>query len=350
KEGAWPETTSKGLGQHQTVYAGELQGILLALQAVQYTADAPSHVLISVDNTCALTHSTDPSPTSGQHLRLAIRQMFEDLQRTLVSTQILLSWSPGHVGVAGNEVADMMAKEAVRRWESAAREREQRKERKTHLKGRLVFTPDMAELSSGSSEEESEWEEDERGGRSTRHLAKSARLTQLSDDGPPGSRSVSQLPASISALWTAHKQATRARWDEEWRRSTVGRQLFAASPLASRSAKYYDGLSRRQATLLCRLRTGASSLNGYRAKFDSSRDPLCECGEEEDREHLLLACPLYDEARKSLLKHIRLRKTPTAGQLLGNPSYRNALLDFLDRTGRFPQLLRSPEAEKKDME
>ncbi|KAJ8291412.1 hypothetical protein OF846_005436 [Rhodotorula toruloides] len=320
-----------------------------ALQAIQHTADPPSHVLLSVDNTSALTHSTDPAPSSGQHLRLAIRETLEELQRTCVS-QVILSWSPGHVGIVGNEAADLAAKEAVRRAESATREREQRKERKAHLKGRLVFIPDMAELSSGSEDEGSEWEEGGRGGRSTRHLAKLSRPAQLSDDNPLELGSEAQLPASTSALWTAHKQATRVRWDEEWRRSTVDRQLFAASQLASRSYRYYDGLHRCQATLLCRLCTGASSLNAYRAKFDPACDPLCGCGEEEEREHLLLTCPLYNDARHSLFQHLRLRKLPTAGQLLGNPSYRDAILYFLDRTGRFPRLSRSPEAEKKDKE
>ncbi|GAA6057549.1 hypothetical protein NBRC10513_005600 [Rhodotorula toruloides] len=177
---------------------------------------------------------------------------------------------------------------------------------------------------------------------------KSARLTQLSDNDSLGLGLDAQLPASTSALWTAHKRATRARWDDKWRRSSVGRHLFAASQLASRSSRYYNGLTRRQATLLCRLRTGASSLNAYRAKFDASRDPLCSCGEEEDREHILLTCPLYGDIRDSLLKHLRLRKLPSAGQLLGNPSYRNAVLDFLDRTGRFPRLTKAQEAEKKD--
>ncbi|BGP11034.1 Pre-mRNA-splicing helicase BRR2 [Rhodotorula toruloides] len=40
----------------------------------------------------------------------------------------------------------------------------------------------------------------------------------------------------------------------------------------------------------------------------------------------------------------------TAGQLLGNPAYRDSLLDFLDHTGRFLRLLQAPEAEKKDRE
>ncbi|BGP03764.1 Pre-mRNA-splicing helicase BRR2 [Rhodotorula toruloides] len=99
--------------------------------------------------------------------------------------------------------------------ESAAREREQRRERRAHLKGRMVFVPEMAELSDGSEDEESEWEEGERGGRSASHLTKSTRLTQLSDNGSSGLGTDSQLPASTSALWTAHKQATRAGWDDE---------------------------------------------------------------------------------------------------------------------------------------
>ncbi|GAA6058141.1 hypothetical protein NBRC10513_004917 [Rhodotorula toruloides] len=127
--------------------------MLLALEAVQQTADPPSHVLLSVDNTSALTHSTDPAPTSGQHLRLAIRRTFEQLQCTVVSTIVLLSWSPGHTGVVGNGVADLAAKEAVRAMESAAREREQRRERRAHLKGRMVSIPAVVKLPEAKKEE-----------------------------------------------------------------------------------------------------------------------------------------------------------------------------------------------------
>jgi hypothetical protein len=69
------------------------------------------------------------------------------------------------------------------------------------------------------------------------------------------------------------------------------------------------------------------------------------CGEQETREHILAACPLYDDARHSLLKHLRLRKPPSAGALLGNLYYRDALLDFLDRTKRFPRLAKAQEAK-----
>ncbi|GAA6045615.1 hypothetical protein NBRC10513_005033 [Rhodotorula toruloides] len=257
----------KGMGQLQTVYAGELEGLRLALSSLLVTpiADTPLSVLISLDNTSALTHSTDPTPSSSQHLRLAIRKAFEHLKRTRKDLVVSLSWSPGHVGIEGNEAADVEAKEAVREQEESAKEREERKELKTHLKGRLAFVPAMAEL----------------------------------------------LIAS-----TAHK--------------------------------YYDGLSRRQATLLCRLRTDASLLNKHRARFDPSRSDLCDCGEVESREHFLIACPLYEAARHSFFKHIRLRQTPTIALLLGNDDFRSPLLDFIAATGRFARLTEPTKDEQRE--
>ncbi|BGP33164.1 hypothetical protein JCM10296v2_004958 [Rhodotorula toruloides] len=83
----------KEMGQQQTVYTGKLEGLRLALSSllVTQTADTPLHVLISLDNTSALTHSTDLTPSSGQHIRLAIRRTFEELKRTRVDLQVSLS-------------------------------------------------------------------------------------------------------------------------------------------------------------------------------------------------------------------------------------------------------------------
>lgn len=129
----WQQTRTR-MGQHQTVYTGKLKGLQLALATLHatQTADRPLVALLSLNNTSALTHATDPAPLSAQHLRLTIRQAFENLERTKKDITVHLLWLPGHVGIAGNKAADVEVKEAVRDQESAALERERERATRTH--------------------------------------------------------------------------------------------------------------------------------------------------------------------------------------------------------------------------
>ncbi|KAJ8294879.1 putative RNA-directed DNA polymerase from transposon BS [Rhodotorula toruloides] len=287
----------RGMGQLQTVYTGELEGLRLALSSLLVTqiADTPLRALISLDNTSALIHSTDPSPSSGQHLRLAIRQAFEDLKCT-------------RKDVDGNEVADVEAKEAVREEEESAKAREERAKLKMHLKGRLAPATPVDDLASPPA--------------CLATMRASLLLHLLS--GPPTSA------PSPSGGTRRH------------------RRFLGHSRTLSRRLRRHTSLSRRQATLLCRLRTDASALNAHRARFDSTRSDRCECGEAETREHFLISCPLYEQARHALYKHIRLRQTPTVGSLLSNADFRPPLLDFITATGRFARLTEPAKGEQRE--
>ncbi|EGU10826.1 Proteophosphoglycan ppg4 [Rhodotorula toruloides ATCC 204091] len=276
-------------------------------------SDVPSFSLLQ----STLFHLYRPERVLSPNKATSIRQAIEELKHTRKDLDVHLSWSPGYVGIEGNKAADVEAKEAVWEEEESARAREERRGLKAHLKGRLAFVPTLAELSSESEGEESEWEEAKRGGRSTRHPAKSGSLSQLARTGLRKDSNNEGFLATTSALWTAHKRTVIERWNAEWASSSLPHPLANVVKVASSAHKYYAGLSRRQASLLCHLRTGACVLNYYRARFDACQTDLCKTA---------------------------------IGLLLGNPDYRAPLIDFLDRTGQFLRLSKPSEGEKTGKE
>lgn len=78
------------------------------------------------------------------------------------------------------------------------------------------------------------------------------------------------------------------------------RRIDAAWP-GSHTRRIYDGLSKRQASVLAQLRTGMTPLNGYLQRITAVESDLCECGEAiESREHFVFRCTRWSEQRKML--------------------------------------------------
>ena len=95
-----------------TVYFGELYEILMALELVEdhdyLNSTGPVHIF--VDNEASLQASHRPKQGAGQYILKRIVELHHDL---IAKHKITLHWIPAHEGIPGNELADVMAKEAT---------------------------------------------------------------------------------------------------------------------------------------------------------------------------------------------------------------------------------------------
>ncbi|KAJ5765559.1 reverse transcriptase [Penicillium odoratum] len=112
-----------------SIYVAELHGIKLALRRFDTeisfrqtcegfraetdttdTTDTTATATIFTDSQAAILAFARPRRSSGQYV---LREIAELLDRVQPVWQVRINWLPGHVGVAGNERVDQMAKEAA---------------------------------------------------------------------------------------------------------------------------------------------------------------------------------------------------------------------------------------------
>ncbi|XP_072143652.1 uncharacterized protein [Dermacentor andersoni] len=100
------------------------------------------------------------------------------------------------------------------------------------------------------------------------------------------------------------------------------------------------GLARRDTSLLLRLRIGCCWTVARRHRHSLVASPACAyCGEPENLEHLLVACPAYLQQRGRLLQDFRGLGLPSARQDDILFPGRNALpallsvVEYLDSSG-----------------
>ena len=99
-----------------TVYSGELVGLELALK----TAEEYPHTAVAIftDNLAAIQAIRLPRNQSGQYI---LRELARCI--TMCGNDIELHWILAHVGVPGNEPADIAAKEATSWRENPTQDR-----------------------------------------------------------------------------------------------------------------------------------------------------------------------------------------------------------------------------------
>lgn len=95
----------------QIVYNGEIQGVIYSIEYANKVAKQHNVFRIFSDNQAGLYRLNRPSDNSGQDCQ--IRAI--DLTKSIIAkgASVELHWSPGHFNIAGNELADKLAKLAT---------------------------------------------------------------------------------------------------------------------------------------------------------------------------------------------------------------------------------------------
>lgn len=329
----------KGLGQHQTVYAGELDGITIALTAVhangvrQPLPHTPYAAHLLIDNQSAVLGACDPFKGPGQHQRLANRSLYLQIERDLPHVDLQIHWVPGHVEIEGNELADALAKRGAE----------------------LRFKEAVGSGEAGEREEDSEEDEGEEvegvtrvqgrvGAGGTRRRKKRRRSEEVSPPVPGGN----DLPKSVSAVNAEFDKGLKQRWAELWRTQGPGKLLRQVdlAPPSPHTLRLHDGLWRRHSSLLTQLRTGRSHLKADLHKTRSWPNNRCECGLPETRRHFFFECALYEEQRGRLV-HAVGPDAYDLSSLLSDPKNLPHTLAFVISTRRFPRYHQELKARAK---
>uniref|UniRef100_A0A8H7K1V6 Reverse transcriptase domain-containing protein n=1 Tax=Bionectria ochroleuca TaxID=29856 RepID=A0A8H7K1V6_BIOOC len=227
-----------------TVYAAELQGIILALQiALDATAEQQGRnkVCIYTDNQAAIRSVAKPKGKSGAYLLHKIARQIDDLHRQHVRVEI--RWIPSHQGIQGNEAADKAAKEATG------------------------------------------WRDDNQAG--------------------PRAETSSEIYPLTTTMRAWISRTAFQNWQEGWERETRGRTTFRHTQKPTRKVlQLHAQLSRRQSSLLTQLRTEKIGLKEFlfNRHAPGITDPKCNCGERwQTVMHVLLQCQKYQRLRRQLL-------------------------------------------------
>src|SRR5579872_1173883 len=105
-----------GLGEHCTAFDGEMLALVLASRYALRHCSEPGgtkHFIIFSDSTSALQKIVDPGPHPAQALALMFIQNIKTICREYPEGSVTIQWSPGHLGISGNEQADHYARKAA---------------------------------------------------------------------------------------------------------------------------------------------------------------------------------------------------------------------------------------------
>jgi hypothetical protein len=211
----------------------------------------PVEIAINVASKSAIRAVENPGNSSGQHLVKFIIIFIEKLRSKGVEVE--LHWVPAHIGIDGNESADIAAKQATG-WRP-----------KKNKRGKLV-----------------EYD--------SKHTAKPAMLA----------RPLKNAQKSTLAK-DAHKQ-----WTKHWKENDKGRGLYALQPTPSKAVlKLHVGLPKDLGSLAVQMRTGKIGLRLFlhRRRVPGIDPERCQCRQgPQTVAYILFTCRKFTDLRRGLWK------------------------------------------------
>ena len=244
-----------GKALHYTVYSAELRGINLALllalrQKVQ--TKTTREVTVFTDNQAAIRSLANPSERPGL---ATVRDIIKKIEQ-LRSLQIVvnLQWIPAHIGIEGNERADVAAKEATG-W-------------------RMVV---------------------KRNGK-----------PYEKDTNKTAPQAIPSIEIARPAVNMHVKKEIKRMWSQDWENETRGRSLYKVMKTPSNSVlKIHRGLRKWISSVLVQMRTqkiGLAHFLHYR-RVPGYNTAECECeGNYQTVMHVLMECPLHYRLRRETWK------------------------------------------------
>jgi ribonuclease HI len=245
-----------GTTEESTVYVAELNGIEMAIakfieQRLDYI-NRPTKLVIFSDCQAAIQAVQNPKRSSGQFVLSAIYNHIRTLRSqtpTFDQIPIEIRWIPAHVGVPGNETADVEAKLAA---------------------------------TGGGVENGAE------------------------QPHPEGSASGRVLLAATAKRRV--RRRIKERWAQEWAKERTGKpnQRLVKVP-DKKVLRLFDSLSKPYTSILIQMRSMRIALNHFLYKIKAVESDECYCSEgSQTPRHILMQCPLYADLRQTFLDKIRM--------------------------------------------
>ena len=271
-----------GPESEHTVHEAELVGILLGIHLMATEKQGKKSFMVGVDNQAAIQAFQSDLRSPAHHLAREVICVANQLQKRRRKSRysLILRWTAGHEGIAGNEEADREAKRAAEGHSS------DKKLLPSYLRKPLLI--------------------------------------------------------NLSAVKRTYQDKLKRKWAEEWRNSPRGKRALHIDK-STPSKKFLGSisnseLSREAASRIAQFRLAHAPVNQYLkriGKVDNARCPACGA-DEETIEHFLLYCPSYAHKRWAINQHAKhIKKQFTLSTLLDERDMMIPLTNYIDATGRF---------------